>query len=73
MVHFTLNCHVTPNRLIDLDHPYKSPRPVFDTSFRPQPWCSGINDWTTNETEPPLHLGPSFLDTIKWIYNVRIS
>jgi hypothetical protein len=73
MVHFTLNCHLTPNGLIDIAHPYKKPRPIFDSSFRPKPWCSGINDWTSKHTEPPLHFGPSYLNAITWLYNMRIS
>jgi hypothetical protein len=73
MVHFTLNCHLTPNGLIDLSHPYKNPRPVFDSSFRPKAWCSGINDWTNKTNEPPLHFGLSFLKFITWLYNMRIT
>jgi hypothetical protein len=73
MVHFTLNCHLTPNGLIDISNPYKNPRPVFDSSFRPKAWCSGINDWTTKTTEPPLHFGLSFMKAITWLYNMRIS
>jgi hypothetical protein len=73
MANFTLNCHLTPNGLIDISHAYKNPRPIFDSSFRPEPWCSGINDWTTKQTEPPLHFGPSFVNFITWIYNMRIS
>ena len=44
MVNFALNCHVTPNGISDLHHPYKTPRPIFDSTFRPKAWCSGIND-----------------------------
>jgi hypothetical protein len=73
MVHFTLNCHLTPNGLIDIGHPYKKPRQIFDCSNRPENWCSGINDWTNKHNEPPLHFGPSFLNALIWIYNMRIS
>jgi hypothetical protein len=72
MVHFTLNCHLTPNNgLIDIAHPYKKSRPIFDSSFRPEPWCSGINDWTSKQNEPPLHFGPSFHNALTWIYNIE--
>jgi len=37
--HFVLNCHVTPQGVVDLDHPHKNPRPIFDSTFHPYPWC----------------------------------
>jgi len=43
---FVLNCHVTPQGVVYLDHPHKNPRPIFDSSFQPFPWCTAINDWT---------------------------
>ena len=73
MVYFALNCHVTPIGLVGLDNKYKTPRPIFDSTFRPQPNFSGINDWTTKETEPPLHFGPSFGKYLVWLYNLRIT
>ena len=73
MVFFSLNCHVTPIGLVGLDHKYKKPRPIFDSSFRPKPRFSGINDWTSKETEPPLHFAESFMKYLEWIYNLRIT
>ena len=73
MVYFALNCHVTPIGLVGLDNKYKTPRPIFDSTFRPQPQFSGINDWTTKETEPPLHFGPSFGKYLVWLWNMRIT
>ena len=32
-----LYCHLTPQGVVDLNTPYKSPRPIFDSSFRPEP------------------------------------
>ena len=32
-VYFMLNCHVTPAGLVDVNHKYKKPRPIFDSSF----------------------------------------
>ena len=73
MVFFALNVHVTPIGLVGLDQKYKKPRPIFDSSFRPKPRFSGINDWTTKETEPPLHFAESFMKYLGWIYNLRIT
>ena len=73
MVFFALNCHVTPIGLVGIDKKYKKPRPIFDSSFRPKPRFSGINDWTTKETEPPLHFATSFMSYLQWIYNLRVT
>jgi hypothetical protein len=73
MVFFALNCHVTPIGLVGIDKKHKKPRPIFDSSFRPKPRFSGINDWTTKETEPPLHFATSFTNYLKWVYNLRVT
>ena len=73
IVHFVLNCHLTPQGMVDLDHPYKNPRPIFDSSFRPSVWCYAINDWTTKDTEPELIFGESFMLFLWWIYNLRVT
>jgi len=41
-----LHCHLAPQGLVDLNTPHKSPRPIFNSSFRPEPGCWAINDWT---------------------------
>ena len=73
MARFALNCHLTPNGLVDANHPHKNPRPIFDGTFRPEPWCSGINDWTTNKTEPPVNFATAFANYLRWLYNARIT
>jgi hypothetical protein len=73
MVYFTLNCHVTPQGLIDLHHKTKDPRPIFDSSFRPHPWCYAINDWTSKTTEPPITFPEAWTTYLQWLYNLRIS
>ena len=73
MVFFAQNCHVTPIGLVGIDQKHKKPRPIFDSSFRPEPRFSGINDWTTKETEPPLHFAESFVKYLEWVYNLRIT
>ena len=73
MARFTLNCHLTPNGLVDANHPHKNPRPIFDGTFRPEPWCSGINDWTTTKTEPPVNFATAFSNYLRWVYNARIT
>ena len=73
MARFTLNCHLTPNGLVDANHPHKNPRPIFDGTFRPEPWCFGINDWTTPATEPPVNFATAFTNFLRWMYNARIT
>jgi hypothetical protein len=36
--------HRTPVGMVDLAKIFKNPRPIFDSSFRPFPWCFAIND-----------------------------
>jgi hypothetical protein len=73
MVFFTLNCHVTPQGLVNTTDPTKKPRPIFDSSFRPRPDSFAINDWTNKRHEPPLFFATSFERHLQWIYNLRIS
>jgi hypothetical protein len=73
MARFTLNCHLTPNGLVDVNHPHKNPRPIFDGAFQPEPWCFGINNWTTPKTEPPVNFATAFVNFLRWIYNARIT
>ncbi len=70
---FVLHCHVTPQGIVDLDTINKNPRPIFDSSFRPFPWCSAINDWTHKSNEPPLTFAEAELNFMIWLYNLRIS
>jgi hypothetical protein len=73
MVHFTLNCHVTPQGLIGAQKPGKKPRPIFNSSFRPHPWCFAINDWTNKANEPPITFPSAWQDYLIWLYNLRIT
>ncbi len=73
LVPFLLQCHVTPQGVVDLDAINKNPRPIFDSSFRPYPWCQAINDWTSKDTEPPLTFAEAELNFMIWVYNLRIS
>jgi hypothetical protein len=68
-----LHCHLTPQGLVDLNTPYKNPRPIFDSSFRPYPWCFAINDWTNKDNEPPLTFAGAELGFMVWLYNLRIT
>jgi hypothetical protein len=68
-----LHCHLTPQGLVDLNTPYKNPRPIFDSSFRPYPWCFAINDWTHKDNEPPLTFAGAELGFMVWLYNLRIT
>ena len=73
LIPFVLNCHVTPQGIVDLDTPHKNPRPIFDSTFRPHPACFAINDWTHKDTEPPIHCTNVEVPFLQWIWNLRIS
>jgi hypothetical protein len=68
-----LHCHLTPQGMVDLDTPYKNPRPIFDSSFRPHPWCLAINDWTDKANEPPLTFAGAEMGLMTWVYNLRVT
>ena len=68
-----LDCHVTPQGVVDLNTLYKNPRPIFDSSFRPHPWCSAINDWTDKDNEPRLTFAGAELGFMVWLYNLRVT
>ena len=70
---FMLDCHLTPQGVVDLNTPGKKPRPIFDSSFRPQPWCSAINDWTHKDNEPELTFASAEMGFMIWLYNLRVS
>jgi hypothetical protein len=70
---FILHCHLTPQGLVDVDTPYKKPRTIFDSSYRPFPWCSAINDWTHKDNEPPLTFAGAEMGFMVWLYNLRIT
>lgn len=73
LIPFLLNCHVTPQGVVDLDTINKNPRPIFDSSFRPYPWSFAINDWTDKSNEPRLTFANAELNLMIWVYNLRIS
>ena len=70
-----LNAHVTPQGVVDLYNPHKNPRPtIFDSSFRPHPWCHAINDWTSKYTEPELTFAGAKMGFMTWLYyNLRLT
>ena len=68
-----LHCHVTPQGIVDLNTLHKNPRPIFDSSFRPHPWCFAINDWTHKDNEPPLTFAGAEMGFMIWLYNLRIT
>jgi hypothetical protein len=70
---FVLNSHLTPIGLINIDHPYKKPRLIWDASFRPKPDSFAFNNWTSMETEPPIRFATAFLETVKYTLNLRAS
>jgi hypothetical protein len=73
ILQFLLHAHITPNGIIGADHPTKSPRVIFDSTFRLTVWSSAINNWTSKYNEPPLAFASPFNDVLVWIWNLRIS
>jgi hypothetical protein len=67
------HAHGTPLGMVDLDKPYKTPRPVFDSIFRATKASYAINDWTNKHNEPPVHFATSFQKLLTWVWNMRIS
>jgi hypothetical protein len=65
--------HVTALGMVDLEKRFKTPRPVFDSTFRPEDWSFAINDWTSKSTEPPVTFAPAFVHFLIWVWNMRIS
>ena len=70
---FMLHSHLTPQGVVDVDNPPRKPRPIFDSSFRPEPWCWAINDWTSKDNEPPLTFSTAEHGFMVWLYNLRVS
>ena len=70
---FLLHAHSTPQGMVDLNTIYKNPRPIFDSSFRPEWWSMAINDWTSKDTEPPLTFAQAEMRFMQWLYNLRIT
>ena len=68
---YLLNAHLTPAGLVI--KPDKKPRPVFDSSFRPEVWAMAINDWTDKCNEPPLIFPGAFHGLLTHLYNLRIT
>jgi hypothetical protein len=70
---FLENTKTTPHSIFDIDHPYKNPRTVCDASAPPFFWCHAINDWTDKANEPTLTFADAFVQTLVWIWNLRIT
>jgi hypothetical protein len=73
VIPFVLHCHVTPQGMVDMDNPYKKPRPIFDSTFRPDDWCMAINDWTSMAQENPVLCVDIEKEFMQWIWNLRIT
>lgn len=70
---FIPHLHLTPQGLVDVENKWKSDRPVFDSTFRPQIWCTAINDWVDKSTEGEVYFSGSFIRLITSIWNMRIT
>jgi hypothetical protein len=70
---FIPHLHLTPQGLADLYNKWKNSRSVYDSSFRPELWCEGINDWVNTITEGDVTFPGSFKRFLAWIWNLRIT
>lgn len=71
LVPFILNCHVTPQGLVNIDSPGKKPRCVFDSTFRPTIQAIAINDMTTKDTEPVIREINTEIKLMQWLWRLR--
>ena len=70
---FIPHMHVTPQGIVDIDNPYKPPRPIFDSTFRPCPSSMAINDWIDPKYEGIITFIHSIQRIATAIWNLRIS
>ena len=70
---FIPHMHLTPQGIVDLDNKWKSARPVFDSTSRPEPWSMAVNDWTSKDDEGDVTFPGSFTRFCQWIWNLRIT
>jgi hypothetical protein len=70
---FLENIKQMPHGILNLDHPTKKTRVICDSSNRPHEWCVAINDITNKKNKPKLEFASSFVVTLQWIWNLRIS
>ena len=59
---FILHLHLTPQGIVSVNDRWHRPRNVYDSSFRPKPWCTAINDWEDLSTEPELEFPAQRVD-----------
>jgi hypothetical protein len=69
---FIPNLHLMPLGMVDISKLHKNPRPIFDSSFRPQPWAMAINDYTSKTTEPEIVFPQAWINYLTWVWNLRI-
>src|SRR6056300_235796 len=68
---FIPNTHQNPQGLVTpVD---KSARQICDESFHPTPDSMAANDWVTTATEPEIFFPGTFICSLIWIYNMRIT
>ena len=73
MLDYSENMKTTPYGIVFIGHPYKSLWAVCDSSAHPFYWCFAINDRTNEANEPNLISYDAFLQTLIWLWNLRIT
>jgi hypothetical protein len=71
---YILHANVTPLGMVDLKKRFKTPHPVFDSTFQAMEWSFTINNWTTNkQDEPDVTFAQAFDRFLFWVWNMCIS
>ena len=73
ILNFVPYLHLTPQAMVDIESKWKDERPVFDSSFHPEIWSEGINDWINKETEGDVYFPENWIAFLIDIWNFRIS
>ena len=73
ILNFVPYLHLTPQAMVDIESKWKDERPVFDSSFHPEIWSEGINDWINKETEGDVYFPENWTAFLIDIWNFRIS
>lgn len=71
MIYYVPHLHLTPQGMVFA--PNKKPRPVFDSTFHPAPWCMAINDVLDSQLEPDVHFASTLIKYYTFVWNARIT
>ena len=67
LLDFIPHLHLTLQGLVDVDNKWKADRPVFNSSYQPDPTSTSINNWVSKDTEGGVTLAGLFIQYLTWI------